>query len=156
PRLNLALLSEEGHEYFLSTNNEIGLRPEDVVAICDVNASSKLGQQGFTGQKGIGWKSCFQVSDCPHMLSGPFTFKFDIAGPLGKLGYVTPTWLDALELAGLPQAVRDAHEAGSTVIYLPLRPGAVSGVSAALRHLEEHHVCLLFMRRLCCLGIEYD
>ncbi|CAE8623692.1 unnamed protein product, partial [Polarella glacialis] len=53
-------------------------------------------------------------------------------------------------------AVRDAHEAGGTVIYLPLGPGAASGVSAALRHLEEHHVCLLFMRRLCCLGIEYD
>ena len=34
-----------------------------------------------------------QVSDCPYMLSGSFTVKFDIAGPLGRLGYVTPTWV---------------------------------------------------------------
>jgi len=163
PSLRLVLRFDEGDElfargpgaYFFSANNEIGLRGEDVAALCDVNASSKAGRKGFTGQKGIGWKSTFVVSDCPHMLSGPFTFKFDIGGPLGRLGYVTPTWVGTKELARLPAEVLAAHKGGGTVVYLPLRPGAAASVSLALEHLEAHHACLLFMRRVRHLEIEY-
>eukprot|EP00434_Breviolum_minutum_P034574 symbB.v1.2.030606.t1/scaffold3469.1/size56133/6 len=67
--LKLELHQETTGNYFLSVNNEVGLTAQDVRAICDVNASSKRGRQGVTGHKGIGWKSCFQVSDCPYMLS---------------------------------------------------------------------------------------
>ena len=34
-----------------------------------------------------------QVSDCPYMLSGCFTIKFDLAAH-GKMGFVTPSWVD--------------------------------------------------------------
>ncbi|CAK9087355.1 Protein NO VEIN (Protein EMBRYO DEFECTIVE 2597) [Durusdinium trenchii] len=131
----------------IAVNNELGLTAKDVRALCDVNASSKMGRENVTGHKGIGWKSCFQVSDCPHMLSGSFTFKFDVK-KLGKMGYVTPTWVHEEELHQLPPEVWEAYDAGYTVTYLPLRPGTEEGVELALADLEEHLPCLLFLRRL--------
>ena len=41
-----------------------------------------------------------------------YAFVFDVSGSLGKLGYVTPTWLEDLE--GLPLEVREAHGRGRT------------------------------------------
>ncbi|CAE7389530.1 NOV [Symbiodinium pilosum] len=68
----------------------------DVTALCDISASSKKkplpGAAGKSIGKGIGFKSVFTVSDRAHVLSKGFTFVFDVQGPLGKLGYVTPTW----------------------------------------------------------------
>ncbi|CAE8650628.1 unnamed protein product, partial [Polarella glacialis] len=143
--------------YFMSANDEVGLSTADVAAMCDVNASSKKDKAGCTGQKGIGWKSTFSVSDCPHLLSGSFTFKFDIAGPLGKMGYVTPTWITDDELLALPLPVREEHEAGNTVVYLPLRSESVMpGIAQAFDRLCEHHVSLLFFRRLRRIGLVYS
>ncbi|CAJ1334119.1 unnamed protein product [Effrenium voratum] len=147
PWLRLELCQDEGASFFFSVNNEVGLSAQDLRALCDVNASSKKGQKGVTGHKGIGWKSCFQVSDCPYMLSGCFTIKFDLAAH-GKMGFVTPSWVDDKELASLPAAVQDAYYAGNTVTYLPLRSGAEAGVELALADLEESRPCLLFLRRL--------
>ncbi|CAK8996577.1 unnamed protein product [Durusdinium trenchii] len=148
PWLKMELHQDENQNYFFfSVNNELGLTAKDVRALCDVNASSKMGRENVTGHKGIGWKSCFQVSDCPHMLSGSFTFKFDVK-KLGKMGYVTPTWVHEEELHQLPPEVWEAYDAGYTVTYLPLRPGTEEGVELALADLEEHLPCLLFLRRL--------
>lgn len=147
PWLRLELHRGSAGSFFVSVNNELGLTTQDVRAICDVNASSKRGRQGVTGHKGIGWKSCFQVSDCPYMLSGAFTFKFDVKS-LGTLGYVTPTWVGEEELHSLPQLVWEAYYAGYTVTYLPLRQGTEDSVELAMAHLEEHLPCLLFLRRL--------
>ena len=102
---------------------------------------------GCIGKKGIGWKSTFTVSQCPHVLSGDFTFKFDVDGPLGKLAYVTPTWLTDAELEKLPQPVQDAHRNGGTVIYLPLRGGS-NGIVEAFDRLCQHNVTLLFLKKL--------
>eukprot|EP00913_Durusdinium_trenchii_P014536 g13636.t1 len=120
--------------------------------MCDINASSK--RSGCIGKKGIGWKSTFAVSNCPHVLSGSFTFKFDVAGTLGKLGYVTPTWLSEEELEELPVQVRMAHLNGGTVIYLPLLSG-FSSISEAFDQLLQHHVTILFLKRLCRINLEY-
>lgn len=80
PELTLALeVDEEYGAYVLTSNNEVGLSFEDVRAICNVNASLK--GAGQTGHKGIGWKSVFRISDCPHVLSNAFAFKFDTRGP---------------------------------------------------------------------------
>ncbi|OLP83935.1 hypothetical protein AK812_SmicGene35251 [Symbiodinium microadriaticum] len=148
PRLELQLRHEESGSYFFSVNNECGLEMEDIRALCDINASSKKGRQGVTGHKGIGWKSCFQVSDCPYMLSGAFALKFDIAGPLGQLGYVTPTWVREEELTSLPAEVREGHQRGATVIYLPLR------IHSGELH-KDHRLCLLFLRRLQQIALGY-
>eukprot|EP00439_Symbiodinium_sp_Y106_P071256 s694_g12.t1 len=133
--------------YVWTSNNEIGLSREDVRAICNVNASMK--GAGQTGHKGIGWKSVFRISDCPHVLSREFAFKFDTAGPLGQLAYVTPTNLTDEEIESLPSPVKEAKAAGRTVMFLPLRSVSdAPAVEAELKQIAAQHLCLAFLRRL--------
>ncbi|CAK9058891.1 unnamed protein product [Durusdinium trenchii] len=148
PELTLALEVDPTYgAYVWTSNNEVGLSSEDVRAICNVNASMK--GAGQTGHKGIGWKSVFRISDCPHVLSNAFAFKFDTRGPLGKLALVTPTNLSDEEVESLPPAVKEAKAAGNTVMFLPLRSnGDALAVDAELHHIAAQHLCLAFLRRL--------
>ncbi|CAE8590330.1 unnamed protein product [Polarella glacialis] len=104
--------------YIAISNTEVGLNAQDVAGMCAISRSSKLSQADRTGRKGIGFKSIFAVSSCPHVLSGAFTFKFDVQSD--RMGYVTPTWLEKDEISRLPLEVQEMHRTGLTVIYLPL------------------------------------
>jgi hypothetical protein len=78
-------------------NNEIGFQPSDVRALCDIGNSSKVmrqteGEQTI-GEKGLGFKSVFAVTDCPQLFSRGFRLQFDCTHPSG-LGYVLPEALD--------------------------------------------------------------
>jgi len=143
------------HGYFISENNEAGFTERDVTALCDISASSKKkplpgAAGGSIGCKGIGFKSVFTVSDRAHVLSKGFTFVFDVQGRLGKLGYVTPTWLASSELATLPSEVQRGHAQGKTVLFLPLRSaGLASAISQEMDELaSQGRASLLFLRRL--------
>ena len=50
-----------------TVNNERGMTPADVRALCDAGNSSKSGR-GATriGRKGVGFKSVFKLSTQPH------------------------------------------------------------------------------------------
>jgi len=163
PELRLTLTgpvmdsSAFGWGHFVSESSEGGFTEADVAAICDISASSKGlrhahgGGGGCTiGCKGIGFKSVFTVSDRPHVLSRGFTFVFDVVGPLGKLGYVTPTWLAPGDIESLPSEVRAAHAAGRTVLFLPLkRRGLAAAIAREMDELvEQGRSTLLFLRRL--------
>ena len=66
---------------------EAGFSRADVCAVCDVGASTKqLSKQrrAVTGHKGIGFKSCFMVSDRPCVVSGAFSFRFDMQVRAGQ------------------------------------------------------------------------
>lgn len=138
--------------YFVSDNNEAGFTERDVAALCDISASSKtrVGPGEAIGCKGIGFKSVFTVSDRPHVLSRGFTFVFDVLGPLGKLGYVTPTWLDATAIEALPAEVRASHAAGRTVLFLPLRsPGFAEAIEREMGEFATRgRATMLFLKRL--------
>ena len=76
-------------------NNEVGFTEANVKAICSVGASSKSKQKsGYIGEKGIGFKSVFTVSDAPEIHSNGFHFKFDRTVEGNLLGYVVPHWCD--------------------------------------------------------------
>ena len=62
--------------------------------MCQVGESSKHAGSGKIGRKGIGFKSVFQVSDCPVVISPPFQFCFNTAAR-GIFGYIVPSWVDA-------------------------------------------------------------
>lgn len=47
------------------------------------------------GQKGIGFKSVFRVTDCPEIHSNGFHIKFDVNS--GPLGYILPHWIETEE-----------------------------------------------------------
>lgn len=57
-------------------NNERGFNDENVIALCGIGGSSKQKKMGYIGEKGIGFKSVFMVTNEPHIYSNGFHFKF--------------------------------------------------------------------------------
>ena len=47
---------------------------------------------GILGQKGIGFKSVFRVSDCPEVHSNGYHIRFDAKS--GHVGYILPQWVE--------------------------------------------------------------
>ncbi|KAK0103680.1 hypothetical protein ONS95_005690 [Cadophora gregata] len=72
--------------------NEDGFTQENVQSICRTGRSSKKAR-GYIGEKGIGFKSVFQVASKVHIQSNAFSFSFQYNGGSTseeKLGIVTP------------------------------------------------------------------
>ncbi|KAM5350326.1 hypothetical protein ACJ41O_006831 [Fusarium nematophilum] len=117
--------------------NEVGFTRANVEALCSICHSSKprpgrASKQ--TGEKGIGFKSAFNVADVVWIKSGPYSFRFDADKPLGK---VTPIW------AEFPQETLPGH----TSIVLQLRSS--SGASKLAQELSDLDArLLLFLRRI--------
>ena len=67
-------------------NNETGFESQNIRALCDVGKTTKgKHRKGLIGQKGIGFKSVFRVTDRPQIHSNGFHICFDVNnGPLGK------------------------------------------------------------------------
>lgn len=63
------------------------VRKCDFVWTWPVNAPPLL-----TGQKGIGFKSVFKVTDCPEIHSNGFHLRFDKT--CGPMGYILPHWAE--------------------------------------------------------------
>jgi hypothetical protein len=61
--------------------------------MCQVGESSKLAGSGKIGRKGIGFKSVFQITDAPVVVSPPFQFRFDTAAR-GVFGFIVPSWIE--------------------------------------------------------------
>lgn len=72
--------------------NEVRFGRRNVEAICKIGRSTKVGLETSTryiGEKGIGFKSVFKVSDGVWIASGFYSFKFDKSE---KLGMIAPIW----------------------------------------------------------------
>ena len=97
-------------EYLLIKNNEKGFLERDVNSISDIGLSDKEKSEfrHDIGEKGIGFKSVFGITDTPKIFSNGFKFKFDAKV---KLGYIMPTWISKL-----PNYINSSL----TNIYLPL------------------------------------
>ncbi|XP_067652769.1 uncharacterized protein [Haliotis asinina] len=120
-------------------NNENGFREKDIRALCDVGRSTKGKHKfGYIGQKGIGFKSVFRVTDCPQIHSNGFHIKFDVKS--GPTGYILPHWMDE----------EQAQDKGwTTQIYLPLKEEmSLQTRSLAARFNDIHPSLLLFLHRL--------
>ena len=93
----------------LITNDGNAFDFDDVESICN-SASSNKSPEYNLGYLGVGFKSCFKISNSPEIRSGNYRFKFDkeeIGNP--DLPYeLMPIWLD------------DAIGNGGTLFNLPL------------------------------------
>ncbi|KAH7305596.1 putative heterokaryon incompatibility protein [Stachybotrys elegans] len=69
--------------------NEEGFSRENIQALCRTARSSKAPGQGYTGQKGIGFKSVFKLANRVHIRSPPYYFQLD---QTRELGMITPQW----------------------------------------------------------------
>lgn len=70
--------------------NEKGFKMSDVHSLCNFTFSDKLRTEGKIGNKGIGFKSVFNVTMKPEIRSGLFHFRFDRELHDAPLCYVLP------------------------------------------------------------------
>ena len=75
-------------------NNEIGFMHDNVSAICAVGKTTKKKEQGYIGEKGIGFKSVFRVTNNPHILSNGYYFSLPESDEETGFGYIVPQWID--------------------------------------------------------------
>ncbi len=74
--------------------NEDGFTEANLRAICSVGKSSKVGAQGYIGEKGIGFKSVFKIAWKVHIQSGNFSFCFEHRPGDTGMGMISPVWVD--------------------------------------------------------------
>ncbi|XP_074476701.1 uncharacterized protein LOC141758850 isoform X3 [Sebastes fasciatus] len=129
-------------------NNETGFQERNIRAICDVGRSTKgKHKYGYIGQKGIGFKSVFKVTDCPEIHSNGFHLRFDKT--CGPMGYILPHWTEDERL--LDTQLKDMKQhSWTTKICLPLR--SESHQTRNLFH-DVHPSLLLFLHRLRSISI---
>ncbi|XP_061665744.1 uncharacterized protein wu:fj29h11 isoform X2 [Syngnathoides biaculeatus] len=124
-------------------NNETGFQEANIKAICDVGQSTKgKHKYGYIGQKGIGFKSVFKVTDRPEIHSNGFHLFFDKT--CGPMGYILPHWMDT-ERPLDPQLNDTFLQSWTTKICLPLH--SERHQTRNLFH-DVHPSLLLFLHRL--------
>ncbi|KAK9266385.1 hypothetical protein L1049_027287 [Liquidambar formosana] len=149
------ILQEAG---IIVLNNERGFSPQNIRALCDVGNSTKKGSgAGYIGQKGIGFKSVFRVTDAPEIHSNGFHVKFDISE--GQIGFVLPTTVPPCDIdlfRRLASGDTDQLDANcwNTCIVLPFRlklseATAMKNIMSMFSDL--HPSLLLFLHRLQCI-----
>lgn len=125
-------------------NNEKGFLPDHVKAVCAVGRSTKKKVEGYIGEKGIGFKSVFRITNCPEIHSAGFHFSLPEKHPTG-LGYITPEWLNGDSMG---------YEPDWTTIALPLNKPEwpKKKIADALRDIEPETI--LFLNKLESLEID--
>ncbi|XP_077982386.1 uncharacterized protein LOC144437336 [Glandiceps talaboti] len=139
-------------------NNESGFREKDIRALCDVGKSTKgKHKYGYIGQKGIGFKSVFRITDKPIIHSNGYHICFDAKS--GPMGYILPHWIG--QDGG--DDITDLDDGGTpdngwkTKIVLPLKTDiqqSKQSRSLANRFHDIHPSLLLFLHRLKSISIE--
>ena len=77
----------------------------------------------FIGEKGLGFKTTFRLSDDPHVFSNGFNFRLSSKG---KIGYIVPYVVDDERLLKRAQQISNSTaESPRTVIMLPLKVSRV-------------------------------
>lgn len=100
---------ERGHTPFLTfeicddelvvDSNQDDFQIANVEAICSTGESSKEHDSESIGEKGLGFKSVFGVTDRVHIQSGNWSFRFEHRKNENGLGMVTPLWTDPSHLS---------------------------------------------------------
>ncbi|BFG15404.1 hypothetical protein CerSpe_016780 [Prunus speciosa] len=149
------ILQESG---IIVLNNERGFSSQNIRALCDVGSSTKKGSNaGYIGQKGIGFKSVFRVTDAPEIHSNGFHIKFDISE--GQIGFVLPTVVPPCNVDLFSRLTSSDHDQSdnncwNTCVVLPFRSKISDGTvmkSIINMFSDLHPSLLLFLHRLQCI-----
>ncbi|KAK7425103.1 hypothetical protein QQX98_000017 [Neonectria punicea] len=124
--------------------NENGFTPDNLQAICAIGKSSKVGAQGYIGEKGIGFKSVFMAAWKVHIQSNGFSFSFTHRKGDSGLGMVTPVWEETDEVLGdcltrITLFLHDSGDASTNARQLDI-------IKQQFRELQD--TILLFLRQL--------
>jgi len=117
PSLSFSLIKEDPTSSDGATgaliieNNEVGFSEANMDAICSVGSNFKQKIKGYIGEKGIGFKSVFNITRTPHIFSNNYQVRFPDKIPKLGLGYIVPEWVDIIP---------DGIDLEKTTIILPL------------------------------------
>ena len=121
-------------------NNEVGFSREQVESICNAGSSTKKQDKAQRiGEKGIGFKSVFLVSDAPEVHSSGYHFRFE-RDHKDTSSLIRPVWI-----TGTTEA-----QSGTTIV-LPLKDRKSVDDALKLFAVPEN---LLFLRRIRKIVIE--
>eukprot|EP01125_Pyxidicula_operculata_P022667 TRINITY_DN948_c0_g2_i2.p1 TRINITY_DN948_c0_g2~~TRINITY_DN948_c0_g2_i2.p1 ORF type:complete len:2902 (+),score=580.45 TRINITY_DN948_c0_g2_i2:998-8707(+) len=141
PTLEIKMFQENGQHYLVVDNNEIGFSKRNVEAICDISKSHKKGAE-YIGNKGIGFKSVFKITENPHIHSNYFHFQFNI-----ETGCLEP---HEISKENYPDSWDPTIN--RTLIRIPLNKDV--RLTPFCNKLDEiHSSLLLFLKKLECLSI---
>lgn len=123
-------------------NNEKGFNEKNVWALCGIGETTKQNKKvGYIGEKGIGFKSVFMVTNEPYVYSNDFQFKFNY-DEKNPISIIIPHWVD-----DIPHFV----DSNQTNIVLLLK----NEVKDELIKFTEIDPCLLlFLRKLKYIEVE--
>ncbi|KAK8097552.1 uncharacterized protein PG998_013038 [Apiospora kogelbergensis] len=124
--------------------NEDGFTEANLKAICAVGQSSKHGNQGYVGEKGIGFKSVFMAAYRVHIQSRGLSFSFQHRTSDTGLGMITPEWQD-------PEYDLDEHLSRITLLVHDEGDADELSRQRARIHAqfeEIHDTILLFLKKL--------
>lgn len=140
------ILEDNGLTVF---NNEIGFNEEQIKAICSFGNSTKSKDKnsGFIGEKGIGFKSVFKITDFPAISSNGYRFKFRRFNEDNETEYVIPHWINDTELKQYSDKFRNNTH---TTLYLPFsqdkKEASLKKLKYDIRNIEPS--LLLFLNQL--------
>jgi len=119
--------------------NEEGFSRENIESLCRTGRSSKTPGKGYTGEKGIGFKSVFKLAKRAHIRSPPYYFQLD---QTRELGMITPQWDKAF--------FDDYEKEHQTTIVLDRICDKSTNFSTALENDVDaiDPVLILFLRRV--------
>jgi hypothetical protein len=129
----------------LVVNNEKGFNYKDLDGLCSIGESTKKQQDGFIGEKGIGFKSVFRITSNPHIYSQGYNFSLPEDYPNSSLGYIVPVYQKKIPLD---------IETTKTNILLPIDKVPFQEVEKMLRDIKPETI--LFLSTLKKLLIEIE
>ncbi|TVU25271.1 hypothetical protein EJB05_27763, partial [Eragrostis curvula] len=139
-------------------NNEKGFSSSNVDSICRVGRSTKKGNRhhGYIGEKGIGFKSVFLISNQPYIFSNGYQIKFNEKPCVEcNIGYIVPEWVESTpSLSDIKDLYGCSEVLPTTTIILPLKCEKVDAVKKQLSSL--HPEMLLFLSKIRKLSVRED
>lgn len=116
-------------------NNELGFNKNNVWALCSIGETTKEKSLGFIGEKGIGFKSVFMISNTPNIFSNGYQFKFNYRNE-SPLSIIKPYWVEKL-----PDYINE----NETNIILPLKDGIKEEIAAIF---QINLLLILFLKKV--------
>ena len=99
---------------------QVGFTEGNIRALCDVGRTTKKQTVGYIGQKGIGFKSVFKITDAPQIHSRGFHVCFDLVQH-SALGYVLPTWVEEDSATDIASISKLGSQSSATKVLLPFK-----------------------------------
>jgi hypothetical protein len=139
PTISFALSRTRDALRLLMECNEVGFKEANIEALCRIGDSTKKARdrtKGYIGEKGIGFKSVFNVADVVHISSNNYSFRFDRKGVLGM---ITPI------IESFPGTISDRGPKTRILLELHGEP-EFQEINDELQKLEPQ--ALLFLRKI--------